>query len=57
MAGITRRFVNKIGYAAKLETLEKTVEANAAVLGSIYRLATIKEEAKVKGNDASEFSC
>jgi hypothetical protein len=40
----TTRIANEIGYAEKLERLERAIEVNAVVSSGIYRLATAKGE-------------
>lgn len=47
-AGNTKRVANEIGYAEKLERLEKAIEVNAAISSGIYRLAMAMD-----GEDAS----
>jgi len=48
-AGNTKRIANEIGYAEKLDKLERAVEVNAVVTSGIYRLATTKDGENVKG--------
>lgn len=52
-AGNTKRIANEIGYAEKLDKLERAIEVNAAVSGGIYRLATTEHEANLKDSDTS----
>lgn len=47
-AGNTKRIANEIGYAEKLDNLERAVEVNAVVTSGIYRLATTKNGENVK---------
>ena len=46
----TTRIANEIGYAEKLERLERAIEVNAAVSCDIYRLATAKGEGMSLGS-------
>ena len=52
-AGGTKRIANEVGYAEKLERLERAIEVNALVSTAIYRLATTKGEASANGEDTS----
>ena len=53
-AGRTKRIAGEIGYAEKLERLEKAIEVNAVVSSAIYRLATTKDEVGASGKDTSD---
>jgi len=52
-AGNTKQVANQIGYAEKLERLERVIEVNAVISGGIYRLAMAMDGANARGEDAS----
>ena len=52
-SGSTKRIANEVGYAEKLERLERAIEANAVVSGAIYRLATTRHGANLKDKNTS----
>jgi len=52
-SGNTRQISNEIGYADKLERLERAIEVNALVSTAIYRLATAKDKASANDKDTS----
>ena len=52
-AGSTKQVANKIGYAEKLERLERAIEVNAVISSGIYRLATTTNGADADGGGAS----
>jgi len=52
-AGNTKRIANEVGYAEKLERLERAIEVNALVSTAIYRLATTKGKTNANGKDTS----
>ena len=52
-AGNTKRVANEIGYAEKLERLERAIEVNAVISSGIYKLATTMNGANANGEDAS----
>ena len=49
----TKLIAKDIGYAEKLERLEKAIEVNAVVSGGIYTLATTEGETSLRGKDTS----
>ena len=53
-AGNTKRIANEIGYAEKLERLERAIEVNAAVSCGIYRLATTKDRKSTRLNSSHQ---
>jgi len=52
-AGNTKRVANEIGYAEKLERLEKAIEVNAVISSGIYRLAMVMDGTIANGEDVS----
>ena len=52
-AGNTKQVANEIGYAEKLERLERAIEVNAVISSGIYKLATSVNGANAKGEDAA----
>jgi hypothetical protein len=52
-AGNTKRIANEIGYADKLEKLERAVEVNSVITNGIYTLATEANGADASGKGLS----
>ena len=54
-ASNTKRIANEVGYAEKLERLERAIEVNALVSTAIHRLAMTKGETRANGKDTSAY--
>ena len=55
-AGNTKQIANEIGYADKLQRLERAIEVNAVISNGIYKLASTMRGADANDNDTGPRS-